>query len=430
MSSGLYSGQPGLSLGLGLYRSVPGLWSGASGFITGFGGGGGGVTPALDIDFTSGVLDPRITFSRASTATYTNSAGVITLAAIDEPRFDYFGDTLLPRGLMLEGARTNVLLNSLINGTSLSTQSVTVTAQTYTLSFYGTGQIVLSGTASATVVGTGAYPARTRLVFTPSAGTLTLTVTGTVQYAQLEAGGFASSFIPTAGTAVTRAADSAVMTGTNFSSWYTNLTGTFGVGAEPMFGAISANPSIVLITGPLGINYQSLYVNGATQGISYAGAFGGSDGSLSLDFLNSLYSTTSLPLAQYNLSSSFAPQRFVYGQAVAYSTDDFADSGNGAAPSLDTSGAVPVYMSQLTFGQNSGEQGFGGWFGWIRRIVYYGSRLSNSNLQALSSVLGASPATLDLNFTQQQYFMGVGGVPFAQPSSLTTDFISQTYVVG
>lgn len=53
MSSGLYSGQPGLSLGTGLYRTVSGLWSGASGLITGFGGGGLPTdgSPTLILDF-------------------------------------------------------------------------------------------------------------------------------------------------------------------------------------------------------------------------------------------------------------------------------------------------------------------------------------------------------------------------------------------
>ena len=50
-------------------------------------------------------------------------------------------------------------------------------------SFYGTGTVTLSGTHSFAVVGTGAYPARRSYAFTPTAGTLTLTVTGTVQFA-------------------------------------------------------------------------------------------------------------------------------------------------------------------------------------------------------------------------------------------------------
>ena len=44
--------------------------------------------------------------------------------------------------------------------------------------------------------------------------------------AQLEAGSFATSYIPTVASQVTRAADVAVMTGTNFSSWYNQSEGT------------------------------------------------------------------------------------------------------------------------------------------------------------------------------------------------------------
>ena len=37
MSTGLYSGVPGLALGVGLYKGVSGLWGGASGLVEGFG---------------------------------------------------------------------------------------------------------------------------------------------------------------------------------------------------------------------------------------------------------------------------------------------------------------------------------------------------------------------------------------------------------
>jgi hypothetical protein len=45
--------------------------------------------------------------------------------------------------------------------------------------------------------------------------------------AQLEAGSFPTSYIPTAGATVTRAADEASITGTNFSSWYNQSDGTW-----------------------------------------------------------------------------------------------------------------------------------------------------------------------------------------------------------
>ena len=106
-------------------------------------------------------------------------------------------------GYLQEGSRINLLLNS----GALSTQSVTVAAVPYALTFYGTGTVTLSGTSTAgPLVGTGANQ-RVTLLFTPTAGSLTLTVTGSVQFAQLEAGAFASTYIPTYASAVTRDVD-------------------------------------------------------------------------------------------------------------------------------------------------------------------------------------------------------------------------------
>ncbi len=172
---------------------------------------------ALNLNFIANdTLDPRITFTRASTATYTDVDGVLQSSAINAPRFDYDPVTHAPLGLMREAQGTNLVLNSAV----LVTQNVTVTAVAHTLSFYGAGTVTLSGTAAATVVGSGAYPSRKTFTFTPTAGTLTLTVTGSVTFAQLEVGAYASSYIPTAASQVTRAADSATMTGANFTSWY------------------------------------------------------------------------------------------------------------------------------------------------------------------------------------------------------------------
>jgi hypothetical protein len=70
----------------------------------------------------------------------------------------------------------------------LATQSVAVIATAHTLSFEGTGTVTLSGASTAgPLVGTGAAD-RVSLTFTPTVGTLTLTVSGTVERAQLEFG--------------------------------------------------------------------------------------------------------------------------------------------------------------------------------------------------------------------------------------------------
>lgn len=171
-------------------------------------------------------------FARASTATFVGSDGLIQSAANNVPRVEYDPVTLACKGYLGETSATNLLLNSLLNGTSLSTQSVTVSAVPYTLSFYGTGTVTLSGAHAFAVVGTGAYPARRSYTFTPAAGSLTLTVTGTVQFANLETGSTATSFIPTAGAPATRSADAITGSGliysnipeTDYAAWVSGAT--------------------------------------------------------------------------------------------------------------------------------------------------------------------------------------------------------------
>ena len=118
----------------------------------------------------------------------------------------YEGGEWVNAGMLVEpAAATNLLLNS----ATLSTQNVTVTAVPTTLHFTGTGTVTLSGASTAgPLVGTGAGENnRVRLTFTPTAGTLTLTVSGTVTNAMLEVGSVPSSFVPTAGSTATRAAE-------------------------------------------------------------------------------------------------------------------------------------------------------------------------------------------------------------------------------
>jgi hypothetical protein len=135
------------------------------------------IRPSLNLQFAgTGVLPPDVTFTRAS-----SSGGY------------YDGKTVVK-------AEENLLLNS----ATMVTQNVTTRAEAYTLSFTGTGTVTLSGTSTAgPLVGTGATD-RVVLTFTPTAGTLTLTVSGSVTLAQLEARSSATAYTPTTTQPITK----------------------------------------------------------------------------------------------------------------------------------------------------------------------------------------------------------------------------------
>ena len=75
---------------------------------------GDGSTLSLDFTTMGGVLDPRLTFTRASTvATYINSSGYVATATTNAPRFDYSPTNIgEPRGLLVEGQGVNLARNS------------------------------------------------------------------------------------------------------------------------------------------------------------------------------------------------------------------------------------------------------------------------------------------------------------------------------
>lgn len=68
--------------------------------------------PTLSLDFMTGTLDPSLTFTRASTATYFDATGTMQTAASGAPRFDYDPATHALRGLLIEEARQNIWLQS------------------------------------------------------------------------------------------------------------------------------------------------------------------------------------------------------------------------------------------------------------------------------------------------------------------------------
>ena len=113
---------------------------------------------SLSLDFTTGILDPRLTFTRASAvATYINSSGIVATATTNQPRFEY-SDTNIgePKGLLIEGTKTNFVKFGNAPGTS------------------GTGGWSPGGTPTITLGGGATAPdgitASTRLQFPAIAG--------------------------------------------------------------------------------------------------------------------------------------------------------------------------------------------------------------------------------------------------------------------
>ena len=71
------------------------------------------IRPSLNLNFArSRALDPRLTLTRASNATYVGRDGLIKIAGENDPRFDHDPVTLESLGLLIEEGRTNYLGNS------------------------------------------------------------------------------------------------------------------------------------------------------------------------------------------------------------------------------------------------------------------------------------------------------------------------------
>ena len=302
---------------------------------------------------------PSISFVRASAANYFNSSGVLTSATTNEPRFDYDPVTLESKGLLVEFGRTNLLLNS----ASLSTQSVVVTADAHTLSFYGTGTITLSGASTAgPLVGSGAFPTRSTLTFTPTAGTLTLTVTGTVEYAQLETSSYASSYITTAGASASRSSD--LPSVTPISSFYNQNEGTAFVQMSAVDASISARFLEFSNTIPSATFRKPTMILGSNL--------------LTLSVLGGVSSGASS-------SSNTVSSNTVFKAACAYRTSNLRGALDGTLTTLDTSVDVSPVVDRMSIGfafsalstQVSCH---------IQKVEYYQTRLSDARMQYLTTL--------------------------------------------
>jgi hypothetical protein len=151
--------------------------------------------------------DGDLDFTRASGKTRINESQQIETVLTGVPSIDYTGGGC--PSLLLEPQQTQLYGET----ATMATQTKTVTAVEHTVGFYGTGTITFTGTYAGSLVGTGIND-RVELTFTPTAGSLISTVSGSVASSQLVTGDYLGSYIPntTTGT-ITRIADAASKTG-------------------------------------------------------------------------------------------------------------------------------------------------------------------------------------------------------------------------
>lgn len=222
-----------------------------------------------------------------------------------------------------------------------------------------------TGTGIITAVGNGWY--RCAIPYTPgsTSGQVRVYARQTTAYVsdgysglfiwggQLEAGAFATSYIPTVASQVTRAADAASMTGTNFSSW-------FNIGQGSLYSEFFKSWTVGTSTSPAQLSSPTV-----SQGVM---SWINTDGVNSRQWVG----TTSTTMGSLSLVLSNKT-------AVSYGSSN-AGSLNGAAAVANT-GTFPSDMNTL----NIGKYATGYLNGTIKRIAYYPLRVTNTQLQALTA---------------------------------------------
>jgi hypothetical protein len=394
--------------------------------------------PQLLLNFLSGAVDPRISYTRTGVgATRINSSGYVEAVAADTPRLNYDYVTLAPLGLKIEEARTNVFLQS-NNFASASwaanrvtkpasaaitpqglTNGVLARPDTTSSAFHYVWQAVSSANPSTitivakaggydflrATVNDGANNAANRITFDLTTGVVssqTGAVSGYVEqdqsgwfrciftasvdvatiflhpmpsdttgsftgdgtsgvhlwFAQCEAGATPTSPIFTTTAPLTRNADVATITGTNFSDFWQATRG--GV-------LVRALPSTVSGTRPL-VQFDD---NTADNIIALRGNTTNPE----------LYIKATTDQAQIDAGTIAA--NTAYRLAGTWATDNCAANLNGGVPVLDTSATIPV-VTQMRLGSD----GTNYLNGHLQSIEYYNERILNSNLQVVSSPAG------------------------------------------
>ncbi len=382
---------------------------------------------------TNGVLAPYVTFTRASSGTYYDSAGVLQTALTDIPRIDYDPSTLALRGLLIEEERTNLLTYSeqfddaawIKSGITISANTTTtpagvvtgdtvevsvaggsksiredktVSALQYTFSVFvraGTDSVLdigiyqggfvaqsakiisgpgtLGGGAGLQTISSLSSSEWTRIAVTSTAalsaaaasfycypgGAINSVGDSVILWgAQLEAGAFATSYIPTTSAAVTRAADNGVL----------NTLSTIGYNA--LEGALYAEVMRPALSG------SALIADFRVSSGNRIG-FGNNIGGGGVTEWDCYVQNASADQAFLRSATAVAGQPVKI--ACSWKANDFALSIDGGAAITDVSGSLPS-PTTLSVGRNGDVTK---WLnGYLKNLRYYQRKM---NVQALTA---------------------------------------------
>jgi len=268
--------------------------------------------------------------------------------------------------LWVKGTTTQFTV-TLDDGNTVNRGRVQFNLSTNTVSGVFTDGLVFTGT-SGTLTRFSDSWVRLTVTTTTSTGTTirlrpffsTTSATVRIWGAQVEEGAFATSYISTTSATVTRAADVASITGSNFSSWYNQIEGTMF--ADYVYSG-SGN-SVWLIDDTTANNFSQVFATSsinarASNNFYWAGLSSGRLDSGGVFTINSR--TTS---------------------AVATCAGDRAFSANGLTASVAIAPVVMPTMSRLllsgssVLASNAGQT--------IRRLTYWPVRLADTTLQQIT----------------------------------------------
>lgn len=379
----------------------------------------------------------------SSTLAYYDTTG--SASAYNAPRFDYDPVTLEAKGLLVEEIRANLLLqsndfqtswtpinitrtlNSILSPSgnvdgvkieataavaTILTQSRAVAATSATYSIYvkqGTGAttannfLVRNVTTATNLVGgtinysTGVWTYTTgstgvvvsdanngwwRLQISATSGITSgdtiivyagfvgsIATAGDFLYAygaQLEAGAFATSYIPTVASQVTRAADLASVD--TMSPWFNANEGTFYLD----FSCFGYTPTLYPCAAQLGIR--------GTGSRGYIHVLNGPSTSTSFNIFDDAFVFQGV---SHSPTYTTGARR---KQAGAYAVNNAASSVDGTGTVVDTSVTLPTGINTLAIGVYASYGSNQQINGHIKRITYYPRRLSNAELQTLTTL--------------------------------------------